>query len=79
MLADRKALPIQDRMVRAGRDGCIFMNLENQHTKKLSLNYHAERLSWVDTAKGLGIFLVVFGHVWRGLENAGLIEIQNYF
>jgi fucose 4-O-acetylase-like acetyltransferase len=30
------------------------------------------RLSWVDTAKGLGIFLVVFGHCGRGLMSAGI-------
>ncbi len=27
------------------------------------------RLDWVDLAKGIGILLVVFGHVWRGLES----------
>ncbi|MFN3806040.1 acyltransferase family protein [Asticcacaulis sp.] len=32
------------------------------------------RVQWVDAAKGIGIFLVVFGHVWRGLEAAGIIE-----
>jgi fucose 4-O-acetylase-like acetyltransferase len=26
------------------------------------------RLGWIDAAKGLGIILVVFGHVWRGVE-----------
>jgi fucose 4-O-acetylase-like acetyltransferase len=30
------------------------------------------RHDWVDVAKGLGIILVVFGHVWRGLHAAGL-------
>jgi fucose 4-O-acetylase-like acetyltransferase len=29
------------------------------------------RVEWVDRAKGLGIALVVFGHVWRGLLQAG--------
>jgi fucose 4-O-acetylase-like acetyltransferase len=28
------------------------------------------RLVWVDIAKGIGIVLVVFGHVWRGLHAA---------
>ena len=30
-------------------------------------------LAWVDEARGAGIFLVVFGHVWRGVESAGLV------
>lgn len=30
------------------------------------------RHDWVDVAKGIGIVLVVFGHVWRGLHAAGL-------
>ncbi len=30
------------------------------------------RVSWIDTAKGLGIFLVVIGHVLQGLTKAGL-------
>jgi len=32
------------------------------------------RVSWVDTAKGFGIILVVFGHVLRGLVNSDLME-----
>lgn len=31
------------------------------------------RESWVDYAKGIGILLVVFGHVNRGLQAAGII------
>jgi fucose 4-O-acetylase-like acetyltransferase len=30
------------------------------------------RLDWVDYSKGIGIILVVFGHVWRGLYSASL-------
>lgn len=30
----------------------------------------SSRLVWVDIAKGIGIVLVVFGHVWRGLHTA---------
>lgn len=33
-----------------------------------------ERVEWVDYAKALGILLVVFGHVQRGLFNAGIID-----
>lgn len=32
----------------------------------------AARVGWVDAAKGVGILLVVFGHVWRGCAKAGL-------
>ena len=32
----------------------------------------AARVGWVDGAKGVGIGLVVFGHVWRGCAKAGL-------
>lgn len=31
------------------------------------------RIGWIDSARGIGIILVVFGHVWRGLASAGLI------
>ncbi|WP_373565555.1 acyltransferase family protein, partial [Klebsiella pneumoniae] len=30
------------------------------------------REAWVDYAKGIGIILVVFGHVNRGLYSAGI-------
>ena len=30
------------------------------------------RSSWADYAKGIGILLVVYGHVARGLHNAGV-------
>jgi len=32
------------------------------------------RVSWVDTAKGFGIILVVFGHVLRGVVTSNLME-----
>ncbi len=32
------------------------------------------RVTWVDRSKGFAIILVVFGHVWRGLESAGLLQ-----
>ncbi|MEY8214537.1 MAG: acyltransferase family protein, partial [Colwellia sp.] len=32
-----------------------------------------ERFEWVDYAKAIGIFLVVYGHVSRGLVSAGLM------
>ena len=36
------------------------------------------RVSWVDTAKGFGVILVVFGHVLRGLVNSDLMEWTPY-
>jgi fucose 4-O-acetylase-like acetyltransferase len=33
------------------------------------------RIDWVDTAKGIGIILVVVGHVLRGLASAQLMEL----
>jgi len=32
-----------------------------------------QRLDWVDSAKGIGIVLVVYGHVARGLEQGGIL------
>ena len=37
------------------------------------------RSSWVDSAKGLGIILVVYGHVARGLSSAGLFKDADLF
>jgi fucose 4-O-acetylase-like acetyltransferase len=35
-----------------------------------------QRVGWIDSAKGVGIVLVVIGHAWRGLQTAGLIDNQ---
>lgn len=32
------------------------------------------RVGWVETASGVGILLVVFGHAWRGLYQAGILS-----
>ncbi|WP_449396206.1 acyltransferase family protein [Devosia riboflavina] len=37
------------------------------------------RLDWVDAARGIGIVLVVFGHVWRGLWQAHLFTDAGLF
>jgi fucose 4-O-acetylase-like acetyltransferase len=37
------------------------------------------QIAWVDLAKGVGILLVVFGHAWRGVAEAGLIQDQALF
>ncbi|MEL6581012.1 MAG: acyltransferase [Cyanobacteria bacterium J06621_12] len=36
-------------------------------------NSRRQRVEWVDYAKGMGIFLMVFGHTLRGLVNSSLI------
>lgn len=35
--------------------------------------------AWVDYAKGIGIILVVYGHVARGVFNAGITEDEKLF
>lgn len=37
------------------------------------------RIAWADVARGIAIALVVFGHVWRGLEGANLIGNPGLF
>jgi fucose 4-O-acetylase-like acetyltransferase len=39
-----------------------------------SNNLMQRRLHWVDYAKGIGIFLVVVGHVLRGLVNSSILQ-----
>jgi fucose 4-O-acetylase-like acetyltransferase len=36
-----------------------------------------DRSGWVDRARGIGIILVVFGHVLRGLANAGMFPASS--
>lgn len=38
-----------------------------------------ERQTWIDVAKGLGIALVVYGHVQRGLINAGILGDNKFW
>jgi fucose 4-O-acetylase-like acetyltransferase len=37
------------------------------------------RIDWVDYCKGIGIFLVVVGHVLGGLEASGIISNSHYY
>ena len=37
-----------------------------------------ERLDWVDYAKGIGMMLVVLGHVLRGLFSAGMVDSSSW-
>jgi fucose 4-O-acetylase-like acetyltransferase len=45
----------------------------------VSAQQNQSRDDWVDLAKGIGIVLVVYGHVARGLETAGLYPDQQVF
>jgi len=44
-----------------------------------AINTLRDRWDWVDSAKGIGIMLVVYGHVARGLYNAGIYTDQASF
>jgi len=46
-----------------------MLNASGYHTRR---NVMQERNAWVDYAKAIGIILVVYGHVARGVFNAGL-------
>ena len=37
----------------------------------------AERIGWIDAARGVGIILVVIGHTLRGLETANLLSFSS--
>ncbi len=37
----------------------------------------AKRIEWIDTARGIGILLVVYGHVLRGLQASGIVDVTN--
>ncbi len=41
------------------------------------MNRAAERVAWLDAAKGLGIVLVVYGHVLRGTASAGIVPLTS--
>jgi fucose 4-O-acetylase-like acetyltransferase len=38
-----------------------------------------QRFQWVDIAKGIGIILVVYGHVMRGLDGSNLIDKRIFY
>ena len=41
-------------------------------------NIDKQRVVWIDYAKGIGIFLVVYGHVIRGLKDSNIIN-ESFF
>ncbi|MDR1897827.1 MAG: acyltransferase family protein, partial [Prevotellaceae bacterium] len=38
-----------------------------------------QRFQWVDIAKGIGIILVVYGHVIRGIHSSGIIDDKTFY
>ena len=48
-------------------------NLENSATNLIG-NVNTKRVEWIDYAKGIGIVLVVYGHVIIGVSNSGVVE-----
>lgn len=46
---------------------------------RTSADAEATRLHWIDTAKGVGILFVVFGHAWRGAFHAGILRDDALF
>ncbi len=51
-----------------------FANSVSSPKVKLDSPLIRDRLHWVDYAKGIGIFLVVVGHVLRGLVNSSTLQ-----
>lgn len=51
----------------------------SHHATKLGGTSDSERQQWIDIARGVGIFLVVLGHVNRGLVSSGVIPATNSF
>lgn len=45
----------------------------------VSTRHPAPRLHAVDTAKGIAILFVVFGHAWRGVHDAGVLQNEVLF
>lgn len=52
---------------------------EDTKTAQAKASGSLDRLIWVDTAKGIGIVLVVLGHVLVGLNGAGLINDKKMY
>ncbi len=47
--------------------------MKSFHPKTRNFVVMKNRIPWVDCAKGIGIFLVVYGHVARGISGSGLV------
>jgi fucose 4-O-acetylase-like acetyltransferase len=55
------------------------MGIGNRMNPDGSLSGRPSRTLWVDYARGIGILLVVYGHVARGLHGAGLFSDDRVF
>lgn len=64
----------QGHWLRWGSDlAVVNWSKESTVDGALAMIGNARRLDWVDAARGIGIVLVVFGHVWRGLWQADIL------
>lgn len=52
---------------------------ETSLSSAVSAGQPRQRVDWVDYAKGIGIFLVVVGHVLRGLDGDAMLEGRTWF
>lgn len=50
------------------------MAWQNPSPLNLDSGKNFKRIVWIDYAKGIGIFLVVFGHVLRGLVSSSILQ-----
>ena len=67
-----------DRKLKKAATPSASLNYTNQKSENNVVKLHRpparERLHWVDYAKGIGIFLVVVGHVLRGLLSSSILK-----
>jgi fucose 4-O-acetylase-like acetyltransferase len=54
------------------------MAVQNLLLPRLNLSNPSRRITWLDHAKGIGIFLVVLGHALRGLLTSSILEPSQF-
>ena len=78
LLAIEDSSNVVDRKSKNETTPSVSLNHTNQKSEnnvvKLNRSPPRERLHWVDYTKGIGIFLVVVGHVLRGLLNSSILK-----
>ena len=69
----------QDRQVRIVSRSLSLMTYSELGARRQqdSLRGAGSRIAWVDTARGIGIILVVYGHVLQGILAAGFVSKNN--
>lgn len=58
---------------------CEYSEFTAQRMSFDSMTSPLKRLDAIDSAKGIGILLVVFGHAWRGVRGSGLVPDDTLF